>query len=395
VAAAPIDPALLERTLRPRAEASPLPREVYRSPELLEWERTHLFEAAWVCVGREEDVPRPGDFLTATVGEEPVLVGRDQDGALRAFSNVCQHRGSMLVLESAVEGLERVVCPYHGWTYALDGSLRAAPHMAEARDFDRADCGLSPVAAASLGGWLFVNVTGDAGPLEAWLDDLVPHLDRFSTGDLRRVERREYEVAANWKALSENYQECYHCPSIHPELVMVTPYRSGRDEASRGPWLGGPMDLAEGCTTMTLSGTSDRRPIPGVGEDDLRRVYYFTVLPGLWISAHPDYVMTHTVWPLAPDRTRIVCEWLFHPTQIQAPGFDAADAVEFWDLVNGQDWAACERVQRGLAAKGFRGGRYSDMEGTIHRLAGMFATAYLTGRIPRAADLDGRISTRS
>jgi phenylpropionate dioxygenase-like ring-hydroxylating dioxygenase large terminal subunit len=393
VSAPPVDPSRLEATLRPRAEASQLPREVYRSPEVLAWERTHLFEEAWVCVGREEDVPAPGDLLTTAIGDEPVLVGRDEDGGLRAFSNVCQHRGSMLVLEPAVSGAERLVCPYHGWTYGLDGGLRAAPHMAEARGFDRAACGLSPLGIGAMGGWIFVNVSGDAGSLEDYLDDFPPQLERFATGELRRVERREYDVAANWKALSENYQECYHCPSIHPELVEVTPYRSGRDEDSRGPWLGGPMDLAEGCTTMTRSGTSDRPPIPGVPEEDLRRVYYFTVLPNLWISGHPDYVMTHTVWPAAPDRTRIVCEWLFHPSQIAAPGFDPTDAVEFWDLVNGQDWAACERVQRGLAGRGFRGGRYSDMEGTIHRLAGMFARSYLTGRVARA-DAEGPISTR-
>jgi Rieske 2Fe-2S family protein len=338
-------------------------------------------------VGRVEDVPGAGDLFTAAVGDEPVLVGRDQDGGLRAFSNVCQHRGSMLVLESSVRGADRIVCPYHGWTYGMDGTLRAAPHMAESRGFDRSACGLSPLAADAVGGWLFVNVSGAAGTLAGYLDDFPSHLDRFAPAELRRVERREYVVAANWKALSENYQECYHCTSIHPELVKVTPYQSGRDEVSRGPWLGGPMDLADGCTTMTLTGTSDRPPIPGLPEADLRHVYYYSVLPNLWISAHPDYVLTHTVWPEAPDRTRIVCEWLFHPDQIDAPGFDPADAIEFWDLVNLQDWAACERVQRGLASKGFRGGRYSDMEGTIHRLAGLFALSYLRGRVARADEL--------
>jgi Rieske 2Fe-2S family protein len=387
VTSPPVDPRLLEPTLAPRAEAHPLPPEVYRSPDVLAWERRHLFEAAWVCVGREEDVPEPGDLVTAVIGDEPVLIGRDQDGGLRAFSNVCQHRGSMLVTESSVRGAERIVCPYHGWTYGMDGSLRATPHMTEARGFDRAACGLSPLAADSMGGWIFVNASGEAGSLAQYLDDFPPHLTRFAPEQLRRVERMEYEVAANWKALSENYQECYHCTSIHPELVKVTPYRSGRDEVSRGPWLGGPMDLADGCTTMTLTGTSDRQPIPGLPAEDARHVYYYSVLPNLWISAHPDYVLTHTVWPLAPDRTRIVCEWLFHPEQIEAPGFDPSDAVEFWDLVNGQDWAACERVQRGLASRGFRGGRFSDMEGTIHRLAGLFALSYLRGRVARADEL--------
>jgi Rieske 2Fe-2S family protein len=144
------------------------------------------------------------------------------------------------------------------------------------------------------------------------------------------------------------------------------------------------MDLAEGCTTMSLSGDTDRPPIPGVTERDRHLVFYYSVLPNWWVSLHPDYVMTHTVWPMDHERTRVVCEWLFHPEAMSREDFDPSDAIGFWDLVNGQDWEACRRVQRGIGSRGFRGGRFSDLEGTIHALAALFARSYLEGRIVRA-----------
>lgn len=390
--ASPIDPASLEGVLRPRPEASLLPSSAYSDGDVLEWELRHLFEPSWVCVGREEDASEPGDLFTARVGSESVLVVRAEDGVLRGFYNVCQHRGTQLVSVASMRGAGPLICPYHSWTYGLDGRLRAAQHMREARGFDRAACGLTPVPLETLGGWVFVRVGGDATEVErslvAYLGDFPARIERYHAGALRRGGRREYEVGANWKLLSENYQECYHCPTIHPDLTRVTPYRSGRDDRGEGPWLGGPMDLAPGCTTMTMTGTTDRPPIPGLPEADHALVFYYTVLPNLWVSLHPDYVMTHAVWPLAPDRTRIVCEWLFHPDAIASPGFDASDAIEFWDTVNGQDWQACERVQRAIGSRGFRGGRFSDMEGTIHRLSAMFARSYLEGRIVRSEELD-------
>ncbi|MBA3729082.1 MAG: Rieske 2Fe-2S domain-containing protein, partial [Actinobacteria bacterium] len=332
----PLDPADLARVLRPREEAEPLPAQAYLDPTVLGWEREHFFEASWVCVGREKDAPGPGDVFTAEVGRESVLLARGEDGRLRGFFNVCQHRGTRLVTEKACSAPGRIICPYHSWTYALDGRLLAAQHMAGARGFDRASIRLAPVPTEALAGWVFVNVTSTAAPLLEYLGNFPSRIERFGVESLRRAGRREYVAAANWKILSENYQECYHCPTIHPELTRVTPYRSGgRDEESLGPWVGGPMDLAEGCNTMSISGVTERDPIPGLPEEDRSRVFYYSVLPNLWISLHPDYVMTHSVWPLEPGRTRIVCEWLFPESVATAAGFDPGDAIEFWDLVNG------------------------------------------------------------
>jgi Rieske 2Fe-2S family protein len=384
---APIDAGRLAGVIAPRSEAHPLPPEVYVDPAVLEWELERLFESSWSCVGREEDAGDPGELFTGAVGHESVLVVRGEDGTLRGFFNVCQHRGTRLVTESSRGGQDRLICPYHSWTYDLKGRLRSAEHMRGAGGFDRGSSGLTPVATEALGGWVFVDVSGAAGSLESFLGNLPDHLARHGCGDLRRAASLEYDVGANWKLLSENYQECYHCPTIHPELIRVTPYRSGRYDPARGPWMGGPMELMPGCNTMSLSGTTGRRALPGLRLEDASLVYYYSVLPNLWISLHPDYVLTHRVEPLAPDRTRLVCEWLFHPDAMAADGFDPGDAVEFWDLVNRQDFAACERVQLGVGSRGFRGGRFSDEETGVHFLSAMLARSYLDGRVARAEEL--------
>jgi Rieske 2Fe-2S family protein len=385
--APPVDPERLWGVVAPRSEAHPLPPEVYVAPEVLAWELERLFEASWSCVGRQEDAPEAGDLFTAGVGRESVLMVRAEDGQLRGFYNVCQHRGTRLVTQSPLGGQHRLVCPYHSWTYDLEGRLRSAEHMQGAQGFDRGSSGLTPVATAVLEGWVFVDLSGQAGPLESFLGNLPDHLARHGCGTLRSAARLEYEVGANWKLLSENYQECYHCPTIHPELIRVTPYRSGRYDPAQGPWMGGPMELMQGCNTMSLSGRTSRRALPGLRREDASLVYYYSLLPNLWISLHPDYVLTHRVEPVAPDRTRLVCEWLFHPDAMAAEGFDPADAVEFWDLVNRQDFAACERVQLGVGSRGFRGGRFSDEETGVHFLSAMLARSYLKGRVARAEEL--------
>ncbi len=381
----PLPRELLARVLLPLADASPLPPAAYLDPDVLAWELEHFFEQAWVCVARVEDLP-PESLTLATVGRESLLVCRDLDGTLRSFFNVCQHRGTRLVQEPCLEGVEVVVCPYHSWTYGLDGRLRAAERMPRDGSFDRSAMGLVPVATESMGGWVFVNVSGTAVQLQEYLGDLPAHLEAHDPASLVRTARAEYEVAANWKLLSENYQECYHCPSIHPELTTVTAVRSGRYDDSAGPWMGGPMDLMPGCTTMSLTGTSERSALPLLPDGARSRVWYYSLLPNLWISLHPDYVLTHSVWPLEPGRTRIVCDWLFHPNNVEGEG--GRDAVEFWDLVNRQDWQACERVQLGVGSKGFRGGRFSPDEEGVHKLSKMLAASYLAGRIVPAGEVD-------
>jgi glycine betaine catabolism A len=229
-------------------------------------------------------------------------------------------------------------------------------------------------------GWLFVNETGDAPPLAEHLGALDDLVAPYSPARLVRGAMHDYELAANWKVITENYHECYHCPLIHPELCQVSPPDSGDNYDLPGAWVGGSMDLRDGADTMSFDGHSDGLPIPGV---DPRRVRYLGLLPNLLLSLHPDYVMTHRMTPLAPARTHVECAWYFVPPD----GVDALQpsyAVDFWDRTNRQDWAACESVQRGLASPHFRPGPLAPAEDAVHQFVTLLARAYLTGALTGA-----------
>jgi Rieske 2Fe-2S family protein len=189
----------------------------------------------------------------------------------------------------------------------------------------------------------------------------------------------EYELAANWKLAVENYQECYHCPAIHPELCRISPPDSGDNYDAEGLWIGGTMDLADGVATMSLTGEGAGAPMRNLTAWHRRRVVYLQLFPSLLLSVHPDYVMTHLLTPLAAGRTHVLCQWLFPP---ESSGVDPSYAVGFWDLVNRQDWAACESVQRGVASRGYRQGPLSAREGAVHQSISVVAHAYLYGRLP-------------
>jgi Rieske 2Fe-2S family protein len=285
---------------------------------------------------------------------------------------VCRHRGSRLLDEPRGRGLKRLVCPYHSWSYDLDGSLQQAPGMPA--DFRRASHGLVPVGCASHEGFIFLNLDPAAEPLERWLRDL-PDLSRFAMGELRCGQRIEYEVAANWKLICENYSECYHCANAHPQLFRISDLisRSERRQETGACFNGGPMLMRDGVETMSMSGRRTVAPIPGLSAADHRYVYYYVVYPNLLLSPHPDYVLTHTAWPLAPDRTRIVCEWLFTAEAMASPGFDPGDMVEFWDVTNRQDWRLCERTQAGAASRAFQPGPYTPTEDCVHTFDAWYA----------------------
>ncbi len=323
----------------------------YVDPSVYERERERFFFAQWLCAGREEEWAEPGEYALRDVAGESVVVVRDGSGAIRAFYNVCRHRGTVLC--EAPGGRfprQRITCPYHGWTYDLDGRLQGTPYMVRMPDFQKAEYSLYAVHTASWGGFVWLNLATDPPPLAVELGRLWTYFERYGLETLRRAHRVEYDVAANWKLLVENFAECYHCPLIHPQLNRGTPYLGGgavRLEGERA-WRGGAwMDLADGFATLTIEGAARRSPLPGLVPEDHRRVYYNTVYPNLFLSLLPDYALTHTLWPAGPARTRIVCEWLFAPETMAADGFDPGDAVEFWDLTNRQDWRVCELAQRG------------------------------------------------
>jgi Rieske 2Fe-2S family protein len=363
--------AALAATCRPLAEARTLPRRVYTDPQVFALEGRAMFARMWLCVGREEDLPDSGSYLTHAIGDERILVLRGDDGLLRAFFNVCRHRGARLVEESCGRLRGALSCPYHAWTYALDGRLLRAPR-AEA-GFRTEDFPLTQARLETFGGFVFVNLDPGAPTLGAVLADL-PDLGRYRIAELRRARQVEYEVAANWKVIAENYSECYHCALVHPQLNRISDLTSGFFR-SGACFNGGPMQLRDGFTTMSMTGRTGLASIAGLPDADQRLVSYYLVYPNLMLGLHPQYVLVHRAWPLAPDRTRVVCEWLFPQESVAAPGFDPADMVDFWDLTNRQDWALCERVQRGAASAGYVPGPYHPTERCVHAFDKWYAEA--------------------
>ena len=365
----------VELTCRPMEEATMLPRAAFTEPSVLDWELEALFHGGWVCVGHKDQLSERGAYLTADIKGESVLVVADDDGIPHAFHNVCRHRGARLVEEP--EGkLGRLQCPYHAWCYGFDGSLRNAPHTANIANFDPADNSLHPVSTATVEGLVLIDASGTAGSAGDLVGDLAPHLARYRTSELRRTSRITYDVNANWKAIAENYSECLHCPGVHPELNRLSHYLSGETITGGGVWCGGSMTLADGATTMAKDEGAGhgRPPIEGV---DLREILYFLLFPNTLISLHPDYVMLHTLWPKAPDRTSVVCEWFFEPETIASAGFDDSDAVAFWDQVNREDWRVCELAQRGMTSRAHTPGRYTEQEDDVHAFDVMVADRYL------------------
>ncbi len=367
----------LAPTLRPLLEASMLPPRAHFDPEIAAWEAENLFLGGWICAGHASQASERGQFITREVGGENVFFVGDGEGRTRGFHNVCRHRGARL-LDKPEGQVYRLQCPYHAWSYGLDGSLKSAPHTSELIDFDPGCHGLTPVRTEVVEGLIFCDVSGEAPPIEEHLGAVREQLARYRLGELRRAADITYEVAANWKAIVQNYSECLHCPGVHPELNRLSHYLSGDEYDGPGLWCGGSMTLNDEVETMaTDGGHLTRPPIQGIEGSALRDVLYFAIFPNCLISLHPDYVMLHTLWPDGPGRVSITCEWYFEPSTMAREDFDPSDAVEFWDMVNRQDWEVCELTQKGIGSRGYQRGRYTDSELTVHNFDVMMAEAYL------------------
>lgn len=373
---APLSPADIAAVLAPFGESRTLPSAAYLSEDVLAWELEKLFASTWVCVGRVDDLLGPGQVRAVEITGESVLVVRHPDGHVRAFSNVCRHRGHELAPLGEPFDARSIRCRYHSWSYRLDGTLRSAPTLTQAPDFNTGDYPLIAVAAEASGGWLWVDLSGESAPLEEHFGNLGELTAPYETDRLRTAASHEYTVAANWKIVVENYNECYHCTTIHPELCQVTQPDSGRDYQPTGMWLGGGMDLEPRAETMSLDGRSLGVPHRLIEGDLARQVLYLTVMPNLLLSLHPDYVMTHVVTPLGPGETRVECSWLFPPEALDLEDFDPAYAVDFWDITNREDWAACEGVMRGMRNRGYRPGPLSSWEGTVYQFLTVMGHLY-------------------
>ncbi len=372
---APVPADQLADALAPFGRSRMLPRAAYVDPAVFEWEEQAIF-SGWSCVGYSEDIAAVGSQRAVGSGANGVLLVRGDDGTVRAFANSCRHRGHELLACGAETKRRGIVCPYHAWSYKLDGGLRNAPGFKDAEGFDPGEFGLTELKLVDWHGWLFVDPSGQDGDFADHVAGLEDVVAPYRPEDLTIVTRHSYELATNWKVIAENYQECYHCPSIHPELSRISPPGSGENLDFDGKWMGGWMSMIDGAETMSLDGRSGGVAIAGLSEHEQHTVMYIVGYPNLLVSLHPDYVMTHRLTPLSVDRTFVECAWAFPKDVAGQPDFDPSYAVDFWDLTNRQDWAACESVQRGLSSPHATPGPLAPGEEGVYQFITRVAKAY-------------------
>ena len=342
--------------------AMTLPREYFVSPQRFGTEVDQVFAREWICVGHQSQVANPGDYVVRKVAGESLIIVRDRQSQVRAYYNVCRHRGTRL-LEEASGHCSAIQCPYHAWSYGLDGRLVGAPHMDDVPGFRKEDYPLHSVHLGVWEGLIFVSLAKSPPPL---LEVFAPLAGKFSNWNLPRlqsVRRIEYDIKANWKLMFQNYSECYHCPGVHPALAKISPYDSSENDLSEGPFLGGFMRMDKG-RSLTMSGRSCAPPVGDMKAEDQARIFYYSIFPNLLLSLHPDYVMVHLLWPQSPERTFIWCDWYFHPdvTKARNENHHPDDAIEFWDMTNRQDWHVCELSQQGITSRSYQPGPYSARE---------------------------------
>jgi Rieske 2Fe-2S family protein len=352
-------PAFLKTAETFTAGAKTLPQRYFVAQDIFAKEQKAVFSTRWLCLGHHSEIAEAGQFFVRDVGGESLIVLRDPQEAVRAFYNVCRHRGTRLCEQPSGRLRETIQCPYHAWTYSLEGRLMGAPHMDTVDGFDKTEHGLHPVRLALWEGFIFVNLAEKSSALETEFAPLAGKFAAWNLPRLRSAQRIEYDVRANWKLVFQNYSECYHCPLVHPRLSKLTPYDAAENDLCEGPFLGGFMPITPGHS-LTMSGNACARPVADI--PDSSRVFYYSIFPNLLLSLHPDYVMVHQLWPQSPDRVRIVCDWFFHPEAFGQSEFRPKDAIEFWDMTNRQDWHVCELSQQGIASRAYQPGPYSPRE---------------------------------
>jgi glycine betaine catabolism A len=339
--------------------------EYYCDPVIFRAEQAHIFEEMWMCAVRTAHLSTPGAFRKVQVGRESVLIARGRDGELRAFLNICRHRGAMLCTEDSGTAPRGLRCPYHAWTYRLDGKLFAAPNLGSLTDedgeaIDRRRYGLIEVAIREWLGYAWVCLADDPPSFEHDVMDVVTArlgdstaIDNYRIDELAVGKSVTYDVAANWKLIVENFMECYHCATIHPELTEVLPEFAGGFAAQY--YVGHGAEFGEGVEGFTVDGSSGLTPIPGVTPEQDRRYYAITVRPTVFINLVPDHVIVHRMYPMAADRTVVECDWLYMP-DVVAQGRDVERSAELFHRVNEQDFDACERTQPAMASRAYRRG---------------------------------------
>jgi len=346
-----------------------LPGAAYHSDETYAIDQERVFYRNWMYVGRAERLPKPGSWMRVEIGGESLLVVRGKDEQIRGFYNVCRHRGSRICDDQEGFARTHLRCPYHAWGYALDGTLRTTP-MIDRDEIDRENTSLWPVHTDVWEGFVFINLSREEPrPLLEHLADQQDEplrLARFGLADLRIGDITTNEVQANWKIVLENYNECLHCPTIHPELVAVVPaYRKGNIfEPGRED---GGVSLADGRTTMITDPRLRLPLLPGFkGQGDPQAYYGAGIYPTMFLDVDGSTCLATAIFPTGPRSCRLVTEYLFSPEAFDDPEFDPSPVVQFNELVTRQDGEACERVQRGVTSRVFDHGVFPAKDSWVH-----------------------------
>ncbi len=337
-----------------------LPGRYYTDPQIFAAEQALIFERMWFCAARASDVPTPGAFRTVQIGTESVIVSRSRRGEVRAFLNVCRHRGARICTEDSGTVTRAFQCPYHAWTYDLDGKLVAAPNLTKMPDIDRVGYGLRTLHVREWLGYVWVSLADkppsfEATVLQEVVDRLgeVANLDHYGVETLSVGRRIVYDVRANWKLIVENFMECYHCATIHPELTEVLPEFA--DGYAAQSFVNHGAEFGSDIRGFTIDGSDGVDQLPGLDADQDRRYYAITIKPQVFVNMVPDHVIVHRMYPMAVDRTVVECDWLYLPSVVDS-GRDVAKSVELFHRVNEQDFDACERCQPAMSSRAYRDG---------------------------------------
>ena len=339
-----------------------LPARAYLDPLSHERELRRIWRRHWICAGRTEEIANARDFLRFVIADRGVLLLRDDQGEVRAYLDSCRHRGaSLCASERGRFARAAIVCPYHAWSYDLQGRLLRTGSRHPPAGFDRDAHGLRALPVRDWSGFLFVCLDPDPPPFAASFDQPLDRLDAWRLADCVSAHRTVLTIACNWKVFWENYNECLHCPGVHPELSRLVPvYGRGLLEAAddrdgrRTGVDGGPAPgdgLRRGARSWTTTGEPVGPEFPGLAEADRRAGHvYMTAMPSLFVVGHVDYARAVRLRPLGPETTELRVDYLFPRQTLAAPGFDPAPAIAFAERVLGEDAAICETNQRGLRA---------------------------------------------
>ncbi len=359
-----------------------LPRAAYVDPVWFAREMQAIWSRDWVCAGRTDQFPT-GTIRRISIAGQSIIVLRDGP-TLRAFHNLCRHRGSELCATDTPQSGKLITCPYHAWAYAADGRLVSTAYATPTADFRKDDHSLLPVATTEWNGFLFLSLAKDSGPLAPDLG--LDALANWPMITLKTGHVLEKTLACNWKVFWENYNECLHCPGIHPELCDMVPiYSKGiMSPTEDAAWDGTPTaPLKRGAASWTMTGEPSAPAFATLTPQERAEGFRFVTLwPTMYIVAHVDYVRAVTLTPLGPEETLLRAEWLFPPETLARPDFDHRTVTDFATLVMEQDGAACEMNQRGLRSPAYTQGTLMPQEFDIARFHAWVNDRLSTGAKP-------------